>query len=480
VRGGAAAVVGLVAQVACDGYRGVDESKLPAEPVCRAYSVAWGDKIPTAAVTPASLPRPPSSSISARLPFRVLDPVGPVSWARESQHVLQWTTGGLPAGATVTLAQSSGDDRFEVVQTVPAAAGRVVWAVPAGGSDLRRVKITPSWGAPAEVFDVTLTPSQKASYRWVCVTDRTPFTRRDGAGSLVFKDRMWLIGGWNPSEGFPRLTGNDVWSSTDGVDWRMDKPQTFRDASFDGNADWEGRHTAGYAVHGGKMWIVGGDPLQGRYQPDVWSSSDGQRWERAAANAPWGQRALHTTVAFADRLWVIGGQTMPDFVSGAVPYAVYDDVWTSGDGATWTRLPADGPRWQARSAIMQGAVLHGRVWIVGGGSYDNPSSGVPARQYMSDVWSSEDGVRWRREAATTPWSPRQYHSVVAWDGKLWVIAGYSEEGNQAGGFYSSDGKNWYSTATPWGPRHAASVWVYGDSVWLAAGGNVDVWRLERR
>ena len=56
------------------------------------------------------------------------------------------------------------------------------------------------------------------------------------------------------------------------------KPDTIATGIFDPAKDWEGRHTAGYAVFHDRMWIVGGDPLQGHYQPDVWSSADGKTW----------------------------------------------------------------------------------------------------------------------------------------------------------------------------------------------------------
>ena len=45
-----------------------------------------------------------------------------------------------------------------------------------------------------------------SEYEWICVTEQAAFAGRDGAGALVFKDRMWLLGGWNPGDkvNFPR------------------------------------------------------------------------------------------------------------------------------------------------------------------------------------------------------------------------------------------------------------------------------------
>ena len=161
-------------------------------------------------------------------------------------------------------------------------------------------------------------PSREVpAYKWVNVTRKAEFSPRDGAGALVFNGKMCLLGGWNPGDkvNFPRICNNEVWSSEDGLDWTLEKPNTFLDDRFDPGSDWEGRHTAGYVVHRGKMWIVGGDANQGHYQYDVWNSADGRKWHwvNRGREVPWGPRALHYTLAFKDRIWVIGGQTLPQF-----------------------------------------------------------------------------------------------------------------------------------------------------------------------
>jgi len=118
--------------------------------------------------------------------------------------------------------------------------------------------------APAQNKTTTIqfTSSPAVSnYKWVNVTQTAAYAPRDGAGALVFDGKMWLLGGWNPSDKvyFPRICNNEVWSSTDGVTWSLVKPNTFLDKNFDPASDWEGRHTAGYVVYKDKMWIVGGD-----------------------------------------------------------------------------------------------------------------------------------------------------------------------------------------------------------------------------
>ena len=121
-------------------------------------------------------------------------------------------------------------------------------------------------------------------YEWQNVTAKAAFAARDGACALTFRGRMWLIGGWNPGDkqAFPRICNNEVWNLVDGKEWTLVKPNTFLDDTLDATRDWEGRHTAGYAVSRDRLWMIGGDVNQKHYQnalsmvagnnmtPDVW------------------------------------------------------------------------------------------------------------------------------------------------------------------------------------------------------------------
>jgi len=312
-------------------------------------------------------------------------------------------------------------------------------------------------------------PQEEPAYEWLCVTESAAFAARDGAGALAFSDRMWLLGGWNPGDRshFPSICNSEVWCSTDGATWVLASPQ----------APWEGRHTAGYVVHAGRMWIVGGDANQHHYQSDVWSSADGVRWDLVTRSVPWAPRVLHCTVAFAGRIWVMGGQTVPQFAPAREVF--HNDVWCSADGATWHCVTDHAP-WAPRGMIGGGVVFRGRMWLLGGGTYDTPTT--PQRRFYNDVWSSADGVDWQRHLEHAPWEPRQYHDVAAWDDRMWVMEGWNQS-NRRDVWCSPDGVSWTELPnTPWAPRHAASVFVYDDALWMVAGNNMspDVWKLVRR
>ena len=313
-------------------------------------------------------------------------------------------------------------------------------------------------------------PAKTALYKWTCVTKQAAFAARDGAGALVFNGKMWLLGGWNPEDpvhfAVKGHTNSEVWSSTDGAAWTLVNPA----------APWEGRHTAGYAVHRGRMWIVGGDPLRGHYQNDVWASADGVKWDKITDRVPWAPRALHYTVAFKDKIWVMGGQTIPPYAPE--PEVFHNDVWSTEDGKNWTRVLEHAP-WSPRGMIGGSAVFKDRIWILGGGTYDTPAT--PKRNYYNEVWSSPDGLRWEKVLDHAPWEPRQYHDVAVFDGRLWVLEGWSGK-NRNDAWWSEDGKAWFEVPdTPWPPRHASSLFVYQDALWVVAGNNMtpDAWKLTR-
>jgi hypothetical protein len=357
-------------------------------------------------------------------------------------------------------------------------------------------------------------------YGWASISVEAPFAPRDGAGLLVYQNKLWLLGGWNPDPAvFPKTTTNEVWNSPDGKHWAQVKHNTFGTSAFNPATDWEGRHMAGWAVFQNKLWIIGGDSNQCHYQPNVWNSSDGVHWTEVASNVPWGNRVLFYTVVFNNRLFVIGGQTLDlDYCPGlGENESVYNDVWSSSDGANWTQvklytgqgtsgtasalrqwpqntvgtMPALGQlpqrtaglsEWSPRGVICGAVVFNGQMWLIGGGVYGTPST--PGALY-NDVWNSTDGVTWTRVTYHAPWNPRIYHDITVFDGHMWVIGGHGPDSssNLADVWYSIDGVHWTQLAnTPWPGRHAASVAVFKNALWLTGGSTDDspqndVWRL---
>lgn len=327
---------------------------------------------------------------------------------------------------------------------------------------------------------------KNANYMWIKVAEKATFPARDGAGALVYDNKMWLIGGWNPGDKktFPihSSCNNEVWNSSDGITWSVVKPNTHLDDSFDPTTDWEARHTAGYVTYQNKMWLIGGDPLLGHYQYDVWNSDDGKTWNwvNRGKPVPWGPRVLHYTFVFQGKIWIIGGQTLPQFAPANEVF--YHDVWNTEDGINWNKVEMTESFTPRRGMIGGNAIFKDRVWLLGGGTYETP--GLPKYVYHTDVWSSADCIVWERHIDQAPWCGRVYHNVAVFDDCLWVMEGQGSIGkNTRDVWCSSDGTNWHELPdTPWKERHAASVFVYKDALWMVAGCHMgrDVWKLVRK
>ncbi len=312
----------------------------------------------------------------------------------------------------------------------------------------------------AQIYSTSFTPQEIAALMQLQVRPR------DGAGALVFQNKMWLLGGWNPAN--TPDTNDQVWSSSDGSNW-----------SFVCNAPWERRHMAGWLVYDDRLWVVGGDNNAGHYQNDVWSSADGLNWVEETTSVPWADRATQYTVVFNDLMWLMGGQQMNSDSDGGAdttPGTAYNDVYSSPDGKSWT-LVSPHAGWSPRGLIIGNVVFAGKMWVIGGGTYD-------ARSYLNDVWNSADGINWTQVSPSAPWAGRQYHNIAVFDNKIWVVAGHTaqDEGGSADVWYSTDGLSWTNLAgTPWVPRHAASAVVFQNALWIGNGSDSaaynDVWKM---
>lgn len=473
---------------------------------------------PTGTTPPVVLPGPSISVI----------PAGTI-WAKESVHPIRWTmpanVGALDPWVTVVESTDSGAT-WQKVADVASVEGYYRCTLPSAANVRYGVEfhLTSDFGVVTpkgrvETIDVPLSPSQKKAYDWAKVANNAPFGPRDGAGGIVHNGKMWLIGGWN-GDRFPLTCANDVWSSVDGATWIQVKPNTFLDVTTFPTTDWEGRHFAGYHSYDGKMWIIGGDPNQGYYQTDVWSSLDGLAWTRTdihtveprinATNglpysaetyrpverAQYGLRTAHVTGTFLGRLFLMGGQRINDYVDptwpGEAPKA-FNDVWWSVDGASFAQVATVGPIWRPRGYVSEAVELNSQMWVIGGGLSADPTAGLPQRQYFNDVWSTSDGANWAPAPTEAPFSPRIWHNVKAFDGRLWVINGYDGDiigqgriaDNLRDVWSSTDGINWYDVSPPpsFVGRHAGTAWVHNGGLYVGSGNAIDgewfadVWRM---
>jgi hypothetical protein len=256
---------------------------------------------------------------------------------------------------------------------------------------------------------------------WTCVQPDAPWLHSDLPMTITFRDRMWIMGGWyngrlpghsasnqvwSSEDGFswkqetgnaawsPRLASalvefkgkllllggtedyyfgderslkNDVWSSEDGVHWRV----------ITNHAGWSPRAYHQAAVLNGKLYIMGG----GNYVPDyrayndVWSTEDGQEWKCETEAADWNPRLWFSCATYRDHLWVLGGWSNN-------PSKNWGDAWYSANGKTWSQW-SPKPAWKERHE-HSAFVLHDKLWIAGG----------HAQPLSNEVWSLELPKDW--------------------------------------------------------------------------------------
>jgi Kelch motif len=301
---------------------------------------------------------------------------------------------------------------------------------------------------------------------WVKVTDRAGWQPRDSQGEVVYKDRLWIFGGWFDSFSAPP---REVWNSADGKRWNR----------ITENAAWRHSDLGMTLVFDDKMWFMGGwynGRLPGHSASnEVWRSTDGATWEQAAKSAAWSPRIAAAVVVFNGKMWLLGGTE--DYYFGD-DRSLKNDVWSSTDGKLWT-LATDHAGWSPR-AYHQVGVLNGKMYVFGGGNY------VPNYRAFNDVWSSADGARWTKEIESTPWHPRLWFSSVVYRDRIWVLGGWSNNPskNWDDVWYSKNGRDWKQLESNviWKERHEHSAFVFKDKIWVAGGHakplSSEVWSLD--
>ena len=192
---------------------------------------------------------------------------------------------------------------------------------------------------------------------------------------------------------------------------------------------------------------------------DVWFSADGTSWTLATGEARCLDRVGHAAATFRNRLWVLGGYSW-----GTRDY--FDDVWYSPDCSTWLDA-TEHVAWAPRAGHAA-CVYCGRLWITGGA--------VSGRETFHDVWYSVDAMSWVLATDNTPWLGRSGHGCVAFDDSLWVIGGCYYQGDSLAYYLgdvwrTSDGANWTEMAHsgPWHGRTSHGTAVFGNKMWILGG-----------
>lgn len=319
---------------------------------------------------------------------------------------------------------------------------------------------------------ITPTATEVPVKKWICVTQNAIFPGRYGHTTIVYDDKIWVIGGAG-SSGYL----NDVWYSSNGINW----------IKATGNAGFSPRVHHSNVVYDGRMWVIAGYPGTiwiPNWGPannpvnDVWYSYNGADWYAATRNAEFEKRCGHISFVYDNKMWVLYGGADG---GGSIFCCLTEDIWYSTNGINWEKQlnttykttarmfftgvlykdylwitsgfgGANGYNnndvWQSDNLIdwnqitlnaayenrwMQTSVIYKDNMLIIGGTYSTNTNNVD----LNDIWLSKNGVDWIAATRNAEFSPRYGHSSVVFKGKVWVIGG-----RDANSVYNND--VWYS------------------------------------
>jgi len=162
-----------------------------------------------------------------------------------------------------------------------------IWII--GGAD-KNGEYADVWNSPDAV-------------NWSKQKDNLPFGKRIHSKIISFKGMLYLL-------------NNDVWTSTDGLSWKLLTKELIK-----------GEDIFGYsiAILDNKIWLLGCN-RNGQFSSQVLVSEDGKNWQ--PKDAPWTARGGIASSVFKDRIYMTGGKyggtpNQPEFIYS-------NDLWALG------------------------------------------------------------------------------------------------------------------------------------------------------
>jgi hypothetical protein len=259
------------------------------------------------------------------------------------------------------------------------------------------------------------------------------------------------------------------------------------------------------------------DTLWVMHHDGGWFSLNGKDWTRSSLSN------IIKNNGFLDYVWFKGAlYGLGNFAGNIERFTLETSIYKTTDMRNWQLVSArsDLPR----RFFYHPFVFDNKIWIIGGSDGNN---------MFSDIWNSEDGVHWTKQADELPFGKRQEsqfvffknrivllnndawasedaihwtrlaerfvpeeifgYAPVVYDNKIWLLGCNRNNIFKSEALVSEDGKNWTAEKAPWSPRGGATSCVYKDKVFMTGGkygGLVgqqtnfiysnDVWKLEKK
>ena len=271
-------------------------------------------------------------------------------------------------------------------------------------------------------------------YIWNEITPKAEFPKGYGYPVFVMNDGNLLA------------LNNGGWLSKNGKAWtKTALPESGLNSAYQKYVQFKGAIYALGAMRGNYLGFT--------ISKKILRTTDGKTWETVAEKSNLPTRVFYGATVFKDKIWLVGG------FDGKI---YHNDVWTSKDGANWTRVAAE-TNWSPRNTSV--IVFKNKMLLLGGGVIDgereiNPNAG-------NEFWVSSDGVNWTLTEANP--TKKRGGTPIVFDDKLWFVGANRNNGFDSGVLFSEDGANFREMNAPWSPRGAAVVWIWNDKLYMTGG-----------
>ena len=225
-----------------------------------------------------------------------------------------------------------------------------------------------------------------------------------------------------------------VWTSVDGSTWaRVPDGPVFDVGAYTSTRRGE---MTDIIVGGPGVIAVGRSHGPTDRRAVVWTSTDGLSWTRVPYGEAFVRGTMEAVTAGGPGYVAVGGEVVGTHGRAA--------VWTSSDGSTWNLIP-DDPTFDVGGAgtFNDGRNHGGMVDVIAAGPGLVAVGSVCAEQggaCRAAVWTSVDGARWSRVPDAPVFDGNMY-AVARWAGGL-VAVGDDGTGRHMRAWTSTDGLEW--------------------------------------
>lgn len=340
-------------------------------------------------------------------------------------------------------------------------------------------------------------PEYDGSLKWERINRKAEWSNRFDHAAAVFNNKIWIFGGYNPGQIKADTYYEDVWNSADGKKWKLIKDK----AAWKGRRSFT--VTVYNDGAGDAMFLIGGfsvDEETGyrQYNNDVWKSTDGINWEEIKkrsypdrnSTSDWFPRMNHSCIKVNHRgndyIYLIGGSSMiENHPSGPYSMIYFNDVWRTTNGIDWEKLPNNdyGIRSGHATTVDQAT---GRIYLQGGMFgviFSTENNAVRPLPDWHHLWYTDDGINWISEKVSSDFDEellhRAEHQMFYYQNKLWGLPGKTNS-NQHFRFaeeiyYTSwvreENKLWSvdSYGTDIDARYAYALVEFENKIWILGG-----------